>query len=82
MDSCDQIYYSLLGELEPALKGVPNAFAPGSACSQAYDRLLAARNRVLTKLDTDNDPDLEQMLDEAAAIQRSLCRTLLELRRP
>ena len=41
MDYYDNIYYSLIGELdeESALPIVPNLFAPGSACDQAYDRL-------------------------------------------
>ncbi len=79
MNTFDDIYDSLIGEREPALEGIPNAFAPGSECDCAYTRLIAARNRVAEKLGTDDDPDLSQMLAEMGTIQRALCRQLLAL---
>ncbi len=79
MDYYDQIYYSLIGELEPPSPGVPNAFAPGSDCDLAYARMIEARNRVAEKLGADDDPDLSQMLTELAAIQYALCRQALSL---
>ncbi len=84
MDHLDEIYYTLIGELEPsqALSRVPNAFAPGSDCDKAYERLVAARNRVLDKLQTQDDDDLNQMLAGAATIQRALCRMLINLSQP
>ncbi len=82
MDLYDEIYYSLIGELEPGLNWVPDAFAPGSECDQAYARLLAARNRILARLHQDDDPDLSRMLTEMDIIQRSLCRKLLALKQP
>ncbi len=82
MDFYDEIYYSLIGELEAdtALPWVPNAFSPDSDCDNAYTRLLDARNRLLEKLNRDDDPDLSQMLEEMNTIQRILCRQLLSLR--
>ncbi len=80
MDHYDEIYYSLIGQLEPAAEGIPNAFAPGSDCDQAYARMIEARNRVAEKLGADDDPDLSQMLTELAAIQRALCRQALSLK--
>ncbi len=70
MDLYDEIYYSLIGELteEAALSWVPNAFAPGGACDAAYHRLIGARNRILQKLGSDEDADLEQMLTEMDTI--------------
>lgn len=84
MDNLDEIYYTLIGELAPSeeLFWVSNAFAPGSDCDKAYDRLVNARNRVLTKLQAPDDDDLNQMLTEMATIQRALCRHLLILRQP
>ncbi len=79
MDFYDEIYYTLIGELEPGRSGVRNAFASGSECDLAYTRLLDARNRVLEKLGTGNDPDLERMLGEMEVIQRLLCRKILEM---
>ncbi len=82
MDLYDEIYYSLIGELtEAALPWVPNAFVPGGECDAAYHRLIGARNRILQKLGSDEDADLEQMLTEMDTIQRSLCRQVMELRR-
>ncbi len=82
MDYYDKIYYSLIGELteEAAFPWVPDAFASGSKCDKAYTRLLDARDRVLEKLGTDEDPDLEQMLNEMNTIQRTLCRQLMDAR--
>ncbi len=81
MDLYDEIYYSLIGELteEAARPWMPNAFAPGGECDAAYHRLLEARNRLLQKLHTGEDPDLEQMLPEMDTIQRSLCRQVMGL---
>ncbi len=83
MDFYDEIYYSLIGELEEgaALPWVGNAFAPGSECEQAYARLLDGRNRVLDKLGAEDDPDLSQMLSHMLTIQRTLCRKVMALRR-
>lgn len=82
MDFYDQIYYSLIGELEEeaALPWVDNAFAPGSVCEAAYSRLISARNRLLSRLDSNDDPDLSQMLDEMNKIQHILCRYILSMR--
>lgn len=82
MDYYDKIYYSLIGELdeESALPIVPNLFAPGSACNQAYDRLLQARDRISAKLGWDDDPDLSEILAEMNTIQRILCREIMALR--
>lgn len=83
MQFYDEIYYSLIGEMaeDSALPWVPNAFSPGSECEQAYTRLLAARNRVNQKLGAEEDPDLEQMLQEMLTIQRILCKKVMALRR-
>ncbi len=82
MDFYDEIYYSLIGELEPgaALSWVPNAFADGSVCEEADRRLWDARNRILEKLGVDDDPDLSRMLEEMDTIQHTLCRQILSLR--
>ncbi len=80
MDFYDEIYYSLIGELECPLNWVPNAFAPGTDCEEAYARLIQARNRVQERLGTEDDPDLNQMLVQMHTIQRLLCRKALELR--
>ncbi len=83
MDFYDEIYYSLIGELEEgaALPWVGNAFGPGSECEQAYTRMAQARDRVLDKLGAGDDPDLSQMLTEMETIQRTLCRKVMALRR-
>lgn len=83
MQFYDEIYYSLIGEMaeDSALPWVPNAFSPGSECEQAYTRLLAARDRVSGKLGVEDDPDLEQMLQEMLTILRILCKKVMALRR-
>ncbi len=81
MELYDDIYDSLIGELteDTALSWVPNAFAPGSDCDRAHSRLLQARDRVLEKLGKDDDPNVEQMLDEMHIIQYALCHQILNL---
>ncbi len=83
MDYYDKIYYSLIGQLGAgaAMPIVPNAFAPGSDCDKAYDRLIQARNRVSAKLGCEDDPDLARMFTEMETIQRNLCRQIMELRK-
>ncbi len=82
MQLYDEIYYSLIGEMaeDSALPWIPNAFSPGGECEQAYTRLLAARDRVAEKLGVEEDPDLEQMLQEMLTIQHILCKKIIELR--
>ncbi len=79
MDYFDKVYDSLIGQLDgdAAVANIPNAFAPGSPCYHAYTRLIQARNRVLDKLGTGDDPDLEQILTEMDTIQRALCRQIM-----
>ncbi len=83
MDLYDEIYYSLIGEMneDAALAWVPNAFAEGSACDAAYNRLLTARNNLLEKLGCDEDPELSRMLEEMDTISHLLCREVMALRR-
>ncbi len=81
MNFYDEIYYTLIGQMEEsaALSWVEDAFAPGSACDGAYERLMEARDRVLEKLGRDEDPDVSRMLAEMDTVQRLLCRKLLSV---
>ncbi len=82
MDLYDELYYTLIGELSGRVGGVENAFAPGSECDRLYTQIIEARNRVLQKLGTDTDPDLEQMLTRMSTLQHLLCRKAMLLGRP
>ncbi len=79
MDLYDEIYYSLLGQMEWPVAGVPNAFAPGSPCQVAYSLAIDARDRVQARLGGEDDVDLHQMLVGMETIQRLLCRAVMEL---
>ncbi len=83
MDFYDEIYATLIGDMqeEYALPWVPNALAPGSYCEESLTRLMDARDRLAERLGVDVDPDLEIMMDEMVAIQSTLCRMVMELRR-
>ncbi len=83
MDLYDDIYDTLIGNFIPeyALPWVPNAFTQGSACEQAYRRMMEARDRIEERLGTEDDEDIHCMLIEMDTIQRLLCRAVMELRR-
>ncbi len=82
MDLYDEIYYTLIGQMaDQGLSWVPNAFATGSDCDEAYTRLIQARDRLLERLGREEDPDLSIMLDEMYDITHALCRAVLALRK-
>ena len=79
MDTIDEIYFSLLGQLEPeaALPWVENAFAAGSECESHLIKIYAARNRLLERLHVEeDDEDLECIMDSFLSIQYTLCRKM------
>ena len=79
MDMVGRIYYSLLGQLEPeaALPWVENAFEPGSECEANLIKIYDARNRLLERLHiSEEDEDLECILDSFLSIQHSLCQKM------
>ena len=69
------IYFTLLGQYAPeyAVPGVPNAFAPDSVCTQAYDRMHEYRERLWQRLGVPEDEDLEKILMCMETIQQELC---------
>lgn len=78
----EDIYYTLLGELEDkaAVPGVENAFEPGSLCDWEYQRLRQAYDRLLLRLKkTDEDADVEEILACMLSIQRELCVRMFQL---
>ena len=78
MDKIDAVYYSLLGQLqtEATLPWVENAFVEGSECYAALLNAYDARDRLLERLQTDGDTDLECIIDSFIAIQYILCRKM------
>ncbi len=83
MDLYEDIYFSLIGELIPeaALPWVPNAFVPGSPCAKALEQLYDAKYRLQERLNTDDDPDIEEMMSAMDMIQQELCIAVMKLRR-
>ena len=68
----EEIYLSMLGELITPLPGVKNAFAPGQRCALLYEQLYAAKSRLCQRLDTEEDADVECILDCFWEITREL----------
>ncbi len=83
MDLYDEIYFTMLGQMEPtsALQWVPNAFAPNELCAKEYERMIQARDRLLDRLGVDDDEDVEIILNALSVIQYFLCRQIMSLRR-
>ena len=53
--------------------GVDNAFTPDSLCMNYYEKALNAKNRILNKLKTDDDPDLALIFYYLDRIQEEVC---------
>lgn len=74
------IYESLIGELIVPIEGVPNAFEPGGYCETRYRQVLEAYERLRDRLGvTDEDPDVEIIIDSLLEIQRKLCLEIFDL---
>ena len=80
MNISELVYESLIGELVDPIKDVPNAFEPGSYCETRYQQVLEAYERLRGRLGvTDEDPDIEIIIDSLLEIQRKLCLEMFEL---
>ena len=76
MDLFEEIYASMLGvSLEP-IEGIEDAFAPGEACEQISQEIWQSYLRVLEKLGTPEDADLERIMDYQADITVILCQRM------
>ena len=80
----DDIYWTLLGELIPeaAIPGVPNLFATGSPCAEAYARMRKAYERLCLRLGFDEDyedRDLDIMVSSLEDIQETLAKEMFRL---
>ena len=73
------IYLSLIGELGTPLRGVENAFAPGSVCEMLYQKIYNAKCSLFQRLDQDEDPDVECIMDGFWEINRELCLRMYRL---
>jgi hypothetical protein len=80
MNISELVYESLIGELIDPIKDVPNAFEPGSYCETRYRQVLEAYERLRGRLGvTDEDPDVEIIIDSLLEIQRKLCMEMFDL---
>lgn len=76
------VYNSLIGELIDPVEGVPNAFEQGSDCENLYGQMLEAYARLRDRLGvTDEDADVEIIIDSLLRIQRALCIEMFRLAR-
>lgn len=69
----ERVYLSMLGELIQPLPGVPNAFRSGNPCEMLYQEIYEAKCRLCSRLNTDEDADVESILDHFWALNRELC---------
>ena len=80
MNISELVYESLIGELIDPIEDVPNAFEPGSYCETRYRQVLEAYERLRGRLGvTDEDPDVEIIIDSLLEIQRKLCMEMFDL---
>ena len=75
----ETVYLSMLGELLEPLPGVQNAFAPGQPCEKLYQQIYEAKCRLCDRLQEDEDPDLECIIDRFFAINREMCLRMYRL---
>ena len=78
MDYVDQVYYTVMGEMEDhsAIPGVENAFTPGSACDRAYEAVYGAYERLRA---AGAEGDAEVILDAMLTICREVGRRMYRL---
>ena len=57
------IYETVLGERLDPYSGIANAFAEGSRCAKLYEEIFLAKQRLCDRLATQEDPDVERLID-------------------
>ena len=67
------IYETMLGERVDPHPGIRNAFADGGKCARLYDEIYEAVQRLSDRLRTEEDPDIETILNNFWEIDRELC---------
>ena len=76
----EEIYNNMIGlyDSEHSMESVENAFAPGSECSLAYEKMRDAYERLCQRLGVEKgeDRDLEIMVASMETIQKELCRRM------
>lgn len=81
-EKIEDIHYTLTGQMteEGAVPGVEDACGVGSFCDCAYERVYAARNRLLERLGVpEEDGDPEIIFDGFEFIQKELCLKIFQL---
>ena len=68
----EHVYETLLGERLDPYPGIDNAFAPGSHCATLYAEIYQANQRLCNRLGVEEDPDVEQIIDNFFEISREL----------
>lgn len=68
----EHIYETLLGERLDPCPGIANAFAPGERCEQLYAEIYESNQRLCARLGTEEDPDVERIIDNFFEIAREL----------
>ena len=69
----ETVYLSLLGELTEPTPGIGNAFAPGQDCEKLYRQIFDAKCRLCDRLQEDENPDLECIINNFFSINRIMC---------
>ena len=81
-DFIDRVYDTLQGNLteDACVPGVENLFAAGRTCDLMYEEIHAAYNRILQRLDAENeDPDLEIILNAFLVICKETGQAMYRL---
>lgn len=69
----EEIYLSMMGELVSPVRGVENAFEPGSICEEIYQKIYQANFRICERLGVEEDSDVESIISNFFALNRELC---------
>ena len=81
MNLAEEVYDTLTGVTasEYRLPWVESLFEPGKGCHEAYQSMLDAYQRLLSRLgSTDNDPDLEIMVNAMLCYSKSAALKMFE----
>lgn len=68
----EYIYETLLGERLIPCPGITNAFAEGTHCTRLYEEIYQANQRLCERLGTQEDQDVELLIDNFFEIMREI----------
>ncbi len=78
MKNVDEIYAAMVGEAIVPREGVTNEYAPGGYCDQLYNTAWEARKRLIDRIGSEAEADLDVIFSCLNDITYYLCNRIYE----